>query len=779
MGSLDRRGFLRRVALASAATAGSGLAAGKAHSQQGDVGQLISQSPRWHRAPCNLCGVGCGLLVGVDHGRAVAVKGDPDCPVNAGLACAKGYHSVQAPYGNDRLNRALVRRNGSLVGVPLAQALDLVATRLGETIAESGRDSVALFGSARWSLSDAYVASKVFKGGLGCNNVETEARLMAGSGMAGLSATFGLDGSIGSYQDVEQADLFVVWGANLAETDPVLFSRMLDRKRVNPSVRILVLASRTTRTGYAADRTLLYQPHTTLAIANAIAHEIVNRGPVALEFLDRHVAFKSGRAGLDYGLEGEPLVTEEAVDVGWQGYQRFLEDYTPQRAQALSGLPASDISWLASLYADPSLKVTSIWGREVNEDHRGTWLNNALYNIHLLVGKVATPGNNPLCTTGLASGGSEVGAAGSLGPALPRGAVSDPGARQRAAEIWGVPAQNLNPSPAGSALGIFRALERGDIRFLWIQSANPMASLPNLHRYRRAVSDPDRFIVVSDAYPTQTTDLADVVLPSALWLERDGAFVNVERRVQLANRIVAPPGDALSDGAQLIAVANRMGLGDLFPYGRDGEIALLWEEYRRFHDGSATALPPVSALESRAGVSWPYLEGRETSWRYNVDYDPLAEDRIGRFDFYGHPDHRAWIWLRPFQPPAESPDGDFPFWLSTGAVVEHSDTGTITQRIPTLHRAIPHAYAEVNAEDARDLGIRHGEKVRLTSRRGSIELEARIDYRAQPIPGHVFVPQFDEGALVNLLTLDAACPLSGQAAPGAAVRLARVSRPGG
>jgi nitrate reductase NapA len=308
---------------------------------------------------------------------------------------------------------------------------------------------------------------------------------------------------------------------------------------------------------------------------------------------------------------------------------------------------------------------------------------------------------------------------------------------------------------------MFRALDRGDIRFLWIQATNPMVSLPNLNRYRGAAAKADRFIVVSEAYPTPTTDVADVVLPSAMWLEREGIFANVERRAQHFEQLVAPPGDAMSDAWQMIEVARRLGLSSLFPWDRGNHIERIWEECSRFQD-SRSALPPVAALRSRPGVIWPFVNGRETKWRYNTAHDPAANRARGGFDFYGHPDGRAWIWLRPHEPPVESPDREYPFWLRTGEVLEHSGTGTLTQRVPTLHRAVPRAYLEINREDANRLGIRNRETVRLVSRRGSLEIEARIDYRSRPPRGQLFVPSFDEGAPVRRLMPDAFCPLSGQ-----------------
>lgn len=775
MRRVDRRAFLKGMGAVSAATAASAVVPGIPLPANFDPESDRQSGTTWHKAPCRLCGVGCGLLVAVANGRAVAVKGDPDSPVNKGLACVKGYNSVQALYGRDRIKRAMVRRNGALVEVPLAEALNVVAGKLRESIRVHGKDSIGVYGSAQWTIPDAYVASKLFKGALGTNNVETSARLYAGSAMAGLESSFGLDGAIGCYEDIDHADVFVLWDANLAETDPVLFSRMLNRKRINPAVRIIDVCTRTTRTSYAADHSLLHAPHAVPAIANGICHEIVARKWMHRAFVTEHVAFKRGRTNLGDGLADDGLVTDEGANATWDDYVAFLSDYAPERAQELSGLSAASIRWLASLYGDPLRKVMSVWGREVNQDVRGTWTNNLLYNIHLLVGKVATPGNSPFCTTGQPSGGSAVHDAGSLTNTLPRGVVQVEEDRRRAAGIWGVPLETIDPVPAGPALAMFRRLERGDIRFLWILATDPMVSLPDLNRYRRAAARDDRFIVVSEAYPTPTTDVADVVLPAAMWLEREGIYANAERRLQYFDRIVTPPGDAISDAWQMIEIARRLDFDKLFPYEPRRHIEQIWEEYGRFHAEPASSLPPLTDLRGKPGVQWPCVAGRETRWRYNSDYDPAAAGSRGSFDFYGHPDHRAWIWLRPYESPAESPDREYPYWLHTGMVLEHWGGGSMTQRIPALHRALPHAYVELNREDARDLGIRNRETVRLVSRRGSLELEARIDYRSQPPRGRVFVPAFDEGRLVNRLTLDASCPLSGQPdGSKCAVRLERL-----
>lgn len=755
---VDRRDFLKIAAVASAAIAAPPL---RAEAFQGGEGV-------WKRTPCRMCGVGCGLLVRIQGGRAVAVKGDPESPVSRGMACVKGYYSVQALYARDRLTRALVRKDGRLVPASMPEALDVVAARLRDTRTRFGPDSVALYGSAQWTAGDAYVGARLFRGALGSRNVDTSARLHTASADAGYVGTYGLPGPPGSYDDIEHADVFVLWNVNLAETDPVLFSRMLERRRTSPAVRIIELATHTTRTSYAADRAFVVAPGSELVIANAICQEIVARDMANRDFIDRHVAFKRGPTDIGNGTS-DLLRTDESADARWEDFVRFLRDYTPERAQQVSGLAASDIRWLASVYADPARTVVSAWGATVSRQGRGTWVNNALHNVHLLVNKVASPGNAAIALSG------QPGGAALAADALGRRAGPLDDWRGRLARSWGSSPDRVDTREARPALSIFRALDRGDVRFIWIQATNPMVSLPDLSRFRAAARRDGRFVVVSEAYTTPTTDVADVVLPAAMWFERDGDFVNAERRIQHFAQLVRPPGDCLSDMEQMIEVARRLGHGSMFAGDASTRNAEVWEALRRLHNENLDELPPLARLEAEPGVLWPAPGGRETRWRYNTAHDPAASKALGRFDFYGHPDHRAWIWLRPHEPPEESRDREYPFWFSTGSVVEHWGTGSMTRRIPSLHQAMPHTYVEINRADARARGIRDGDTVRLTSRRGSVELEARIDHRSQPPRGCLFAPSFDEAVAVNLLTRDTCCPISGQPDYGAcAVRVERV-----
>jgi nitrate reductase (cytochrome) len=775
MSTVDRRTFLMEIALASAAAAGATAGRGAFQAAGAAVQGTVPGPVVWNKAPCPFCSVGCGLLVGVRDGRAIAVKGDTDSPVSRGLACVKGYHAAQALYGPDRLLRARIRRNGTLVDVPMYEALDLVATRLRDTIARHGSDSVGVYGSAQWSVPDRYIAAKLFRGVLGTSLIESDTGLETASGAAGLIGSFGMDGAAGCYDDIDFADVIVLWNHNIAESDPVLFSRILERRRTNPAVRIIDMTTRMSRTSYAADRTLVYTPRTEIALANAVCHEIVSRGWSNEGFIKRHVAFRRGEDDIGYGMGDDPLVSETAAGADHTAYVRFLADYSPDRVESVSGIAASDIRWLASLYGDRSRRVMSVWGAGINRQARGTWINNTLYNIHLLTGRIATPGNGALCTTGAADACAAVECGGRLTPADGSSLAATDQQRALAARLWGMDEARINGQSAPGILPLFRKLEDGDLRFLWIQGTDPLRSLPNLQRYRAATARADRFIVVSDAYPTPTADAADVVLPTAFWIEREGITGNSERRVQHFDRMLSPPGDAMDVAWQMIEVARRLGAQRLFPWAPGRHVEASWDEYARFHAAASRRLPPIAELRARPGLVWPFVDGRETRWRYSTGRDPAADARRGEFDFYGHADHRAWIWLRPHQPPAESPNDEYPFWLTTGVVLEHDVTATATRRVPTLHRAMPKACAHLNAQDAAQLGIRSGERVRLITRRGQLEIDACIDQRTRPARGSVFVPHFDEALPINLLTLDASCPLSGQPDSACAVRVERIT----
>jgi nitrate reductase NapA len=286
--------------------------------------------------------------------------------------------------------------------------------------------------------------------------------------------------------------------------------------------------------------------------------------------------------------------------------------------------------------------------------------------------------------------------------------------------------------------------------------------MPNLERIRREPGD-GRFIVVSDIYPTPTTAVADLVLPAAAWVEREGVFGNTERRTQQWDKLVDPPGEAKEDAWQIIEVAKRMGMGHLFPWPEDDWHRPMFDEYRSFTLGTGKDLASYDELRATRGLTWPVVDGKETSYRYAAGFDPYVKKKTG-VHFYKAKEYgeRAAVWIRPWQPPAEVPDDEYPFWLTTGRVLEHWHTGSMTRRVKELYQAVPDAYVELNRADAQELGLKSGDAVRVVSRRGGIELPVQIDGRGKPPRGTLFVPFFDESKLINLVTLDAMDNISKQ-----------------
>ena len=305
---------------------------------------------------------------------------------------------------------------------------------------------------------------------------------------------------------------------------------------------------------------------------------------------------------------------------------------------------------------------------------------------------------------------------------------------------------------------MFRALGRGDVKVIWIQTTNPWVSLPNLTRFERKPND-GRFIIVSDIYPTPSTAAADLVLPSAAWVEREGVFGNTERRTQQWNKLVDPPDEAREDACQIIEVARRMGYGHLFPWPDDNWHEPMFEEYRRFTLGAGKDLASYEQLTVERGLRWPVVDGKETLWRFREGYDPYVKPGEG-VKFYGQKDGKAVIFALPYQDPPEKPDAEYDLWLCTGRVLEHWHTGSMTRRVPELHKAVPEAVLFMHPDNAKKRGLQRGMVVKIASRRGEIQLRVETKGRNKPPVGLVFVPFFDEGKLINKLTLDATCPIS-------------------
>ena len=768
----DRRGFFRRIGVAGSAVVAFGCEGEKqldALAQQPLPEGTEPADLDWAKAPCRFCGTGCGVEVGIKNGRAVAVRGDENSPVNKGLLCVKGYHLPSFLYGEDRLKYPMRRQpDGSLERITWDAALDLIARKCQTSINKKGPDSVAMYGSGQWGVHDGYAALKWLKGGIGTNNLEPNARLCMASAVMGFVTQFQSDEPMGCYDDFDLCDDIIFWGHNVAEMHPVIYSRILEHKRRDPQVRIIDLGTRRTPTSDLADMYMEFIPGSDLAIANGILHLMFKNGQIDKSFIEENVVFKKGiedEGKIGYGCYGEQAerytFKDKLTDSSIEDVVEFLEDYTPEKVAKISGLTVDQIKILADVYGDAKRKTVSTWCMGVNQHYRGTWMNNLITNLHLVTGKISKPGSGPFSMTGQPSACGTAREVGTLTNRLPADMVVMKKAhREKAAEIWGIDASKIPAKPTYHAMDMFRAWQRGDIGVMWVQVTNPWQSVPNLHRIDRTPGD-GKFLIVSDIYPTVSTDQADLILPSAAWIEREGVFGNSERRTQQWNKMVEAPGEAKEDAWQIMEVAKRMGMEHLFPWPEDDWHEPMFEEYRKFGLGIGKDLASYKQLKATRGMRWPVVDGKETRWRYAAGHDPYANKAEG-VHFYkakGYGEKAAFI-RRPYHHPPEEPNEDYPMWLCTGRVLEHWHTGTMTRRIKQLHQAMPNAFVEINRADASELGINNGDEVRVKSLRGEVTLPARIDGRGRPPRGSVFVPFFDEGRLINRVTLDSMCNIS-------------------
>lgn len=785
MKKINRREFISKSSVALTAL-GTSLYLNPFEAFSGDPEKDLF----WDKAPCRFCGTGCSVLVGVKDGKIMAVRGDPESSVNQGTLCVKGYSLPFIQYGRDRLTRPLVRmrkgqydKKGELTETSWDKALQLIVDKAKQAFKMKGPASVAMFGSGQWTIWEGYAAAKLFKGGIGSNSLEVNARHCMASAVAGFMTTFGMDEPMGSYDDITHADIFILWGANMAEMHPILFSKVTERLLANKKSQLINLTTMSNLSSPMAAREIIFKPQSDLALANGIANILLKRNMHNKDFIDKHVLFKKGKENIGFGLKDKFVFQEEVKIVDLETYTNYVSTYTPEQVEKISGVSPSDLESLARLYGDPKLKVMSFWTMGMNQHTRGTWINNLVYNLHLLTGKISEPGNQPFSLTGQPSACGTCREVGTFTHRLPADMVVTNQEHRRIAEkIWKIPEGAIPSKPTYHAIEMLRALDRGDIAVLWSMTANPFQCYPNLNRYRNGALKEGRFIIVSDVYPTLSTEVADVVLPSAMWIEKEGAFGNAERRTHFWRKMVDAPGESRSDLWQIIEFAKRMGHGKLFDYSpsdypmprkhnaSDASLTAgfymekaLWNEYRQFGIGHGHDLAAFEVYHETRGLRWPVINGKETRIRYREGYDPLVEKGAG-VQFYGNREqgNRAAIWLRPYEPPPEIPDSDYPFWLCTGRVLEHWHSGTLTRRVRSLYKAYPHATANMHPEDVKILGLKDGDKIKISSRRGEVIIHVEVGGRVTPQKGMVYVPWFDEDVLINNVTLDAYCPISKQ-----------------
>ncbi|GAA1447788.1 nitrate reductase [Nocardiopsis tropica] len=694
-------------------------------------GVTPDQVERWVQSATVLHSNGDALDIAVRGDRVVGVRGRAADRVNRGRLGPKDLFGWQAGNAEDRLTRPLVRRDGELVGTDWDTAMGAVVRRSRELLDEQGAGALAFYTSGQLFLEEYYTLAAVAHGAIGTNHVDGNTRLCTATAAESLKESFGSDGQPGSYADVDHADVIALYGHNMAETQTVLWSRVLDRLAGPRPPALLCVDPRTTPVAREADLHIAPRPGTNLALMNGILHELVR--------LDR----------VDHGY----------VDAHTVGYEELVErvaEYPPEYVADVCGVPAGDVREAARMLGDAERLLSTVL-QGFYQSHQATAASVQVNNVHLIRGMLGRPGAGVLQMNGqpTAENTRECGADGDLTGF--RNWSNDAHVADLAA-VWNLdPARIPHYAPPTHAMQIMRYAEKGSVRFLWVSATNPAVSLPELRRIRSLLAGQDLFLVVQDIFMTETAELADVVLPAATWGEKTGTLTNSDRTVHLSEKAVDPPGEARPDLDVFLDYARRMDFrdrdGEPFPQWHDPESA--FEAWKRASAGRPCDYTGITYAKLRggSGVQWPcnadnpdgterlYADGR--FWAAPDQCESYGRDLVtgAPADATGYaamnPSGRAVIRAAEYLEPHEAPDGEYPFALVTGRTLYQFHTRTKTGRVPQLRRAAPEVWVEVAPSDAEDAGVREGDLVEVVSPRGAVRARARI---AGIRPGVLFVP---------------------------------------
>ncbi|MFT8944714.1 MAG: bifunctional nitrate reductase/sulfite reductase flavoprotein subunit alpha [Acetobacter pasteurianus] len=700
------------------------------------------------RTVCPYCGVGCGIILEVENDRIAKVRGDTAHPANGGRLCTKGSSCDKPLLSDQRLHQALIRpqRGEKAVPVAMQQAIKDTAARLRTILDTHGPDAIAFYVSGQMSLEAQYLINKLAKGFVRSQHIESNSRLCMAAAGTGYKLSLGADAPPGSYEDFDCTDLFFVIGANMADCHPILFLRLMDRKRAG--AKLIVVDPRRTATAEKADLYLPIRPGTDLALLNGLLHLLVKNDAIDRDFIAQ-------------------------TTTGWEAMESFLEEYAPQTVAEITGLAVEDILTAACWIAEAG-EWMSLWTMGLNQSIAGTWNTNALCNLHLATGAICRPGSGPFSLTGQpnAMGGREMGY---MGPGLP-GQRSALVAADRAfvEKQWSLAPGTLRETGGNGVIAMFEAMERGEIKACWVICTNPVATVANRRHVVQALEAAE-YVIVQDAFAdSETTHFADIVLPAALWAEGDGVQVNSDRTMTLARKAVPPPGEALPDWDIIARVARAMGFEKDFAFTSAADV---FAEASRFSNSkTGYDITGISHARLRKGpVQWPAPAGDQQD-RHPIRYLPPD----GHDPVFATADGKGVFFARPWMRPSEWPDEEFPFVLNSGRLQHQWHTLTKTGRVDSLNRLNPGPFVEVAPQDALTLGLQQDDHVQITSRRGRIVLPVQISTRIQS--GTCFAPfhwndRFGEDLTVNAITPDAVDPVSLQ--PGfklCAVALERVEQ---
>ncbi|MBL8220377.1 MAG: molybdopterin-dependent oxidoreductase [Bryobacterales bacterium] len=672
----------------------------------------------WVKTTCGYCSVGCGMKIGVKDGVAVTVRGDESHPVNEGKLCPKGLSEHYTLQASNRAQYPLLRKNGSLARVSWDEALETMAVRFRETQARYGANSVGVLSTGQLVTEEFYTLGKLVQLGIGTKNYDGNTTLCMASAVAGYKRSFGSDGPPGAYEDFELADVIVLIGANIADNHPILCQK-LERNR---NKKLIVVDPRVTKTAMLGDLHLPLKPRTDIALLQGIAHMLIRDGKVDREYVAAHTT-------------------------GFEEVARQVEKYTPEFTAAITGVPVDLIEQAAAWIGEAGAPFFA-WTMGVNHSTQGAETVNVICNLSLMLGKVGTVGASPFSITGQcnAMGTREAGFASSL-PGYRK--FENAADRAELAQMWGVDESRIPTSRGFAYPDVIEAVLKKQIRALWIIATNPLVSFPNQELLERALENLD-FLVVQDGFhPTPTTERADLVLPAAIWGEKEGTYTNSERRVSKANKAVDAPGEAISDFEIFLRLADQLGVRqELFGGWTKPEDA--FNEWRRVSKGRLCDYSGISyALLDEGPVQWPYVEGADAFQTRRLYSDGKFETADGKAKFL------PVEW----QPFPEQPNREYPLILNTGRTVEHWHTRTKTGQVAILERMSPRAWLEMNPYDAIAMGFHPHDRVDVVSRRGRV---SNIELRVTGIvaPGQVFLPFHYVEFNSNNLTQSAYDPIS-------------------
>ena len=665
---------------------------------------------RWVSTTCGYCSVGCGMLVGVKDGRAVAARGDERHPVNRGKLCPKGLSEHHTLAAAGRAQYPLLRRNGKLKRISWDEALAVMVERVGGIQARHGAGAFGVISTGQLVTEEFYALGKLVQLGFGTNNYDGNTTLCMSSAVAGYKRSFGSDGPPGNYDDLAMADVILLIGANIAENHPILCQRLLE----NPGATLIVADPRVTKTAMMADIYLPLRPRSDIALLNGIAHILIRDGLIDKDYIACHTT-------------------------GFEDLRAHVAMYAPARVAELTGLEPHQIEQVAMLYGRSKAAFIG-WTMGVNHSTQGAETVNAINNLALLTRNIGRAGASPFSITGQcnAMGTREAGFASGLPGYRKFESAAD---RAELAALWNIAPQRI-PQARGLAYpDIIEAALAKRVRALWIIATNPMVSFPN-HDVLKQALETVEFLVVQDAFhPTPTSEMAHLVLPAAMWGEKEGTYTNSERRVSKVNRAVAPPAEARADFDIILDLAERLGKRqELFPSWQGPRDA--FEEWKRVSAGRLCDYSAMTyeEIEASGGMQW-------------------GGERLYADGEFATPEGRAHFFPIEWQPFPDQPGREYPFILNTGRTVEHWHTGTKTRAVPILSGMSPRAWLEMNPRDAERLKLKPHDRVSVISRRSQLD---NVELRVTEIvaPGQVFMPFHFVETNSNRVTQSAFDPIS-------------------